>query len=331
MNKIAIRYIRLSLIVSFVLTFSKFVAWYYTHSLSIFSDALESIINVIAGAFALYSVILAARPKDSNHPYGHGKVEFFSIGFEGGMVLIAGILIWYKAIEFFINPGHLESLDSGVIIIAITAVVNGVLGKLLERKGKEERSITMEGNGNHLMTDAWSSAALVVALLVIHFTDWFWLDAVVSMVMGTLIVWNGVKMVRRSISGLMDETDQEMLTKVVDILSDNRKMQWIDVHNLRIQNYGSDYHIDCHITLPYYYDLNQVHDEMKDVDTIINSSLDAPVEFFIHTDPCIPECCHYCSVAPCPVRSTAFQQLIPWTPENVQMNQKHALQQSLNR
>lgn len=295
-----------------------------THSVAILSDAMESIINVVAGGFACYSIYLSGKPRDANHPYGHGKVEFFSIGFEGAMIFFAGILILVKAVQYFISPRELEGVENGLWLLGSTTIANLLLGLYLIRSGKNMGSITLSGNGQHIMTDVYSSVGLMIALGVIHFTGWKWLDPAVSVLMGILILTNGYQLMRRSISGLMDETDMKIVDKVITILSAHRVPNWIDVHNMRVQQYGNNYHIDCHITMPYYLELNEAHEEMKRVEVLVNNEFTgSEVEFFIHMDPCIPSCCHYCLKTACPVRSHAFTGEITWTRDNVLPNRKH--------
>ncbi|NSL86650.1 cation diffusion facilitator family transporter [Chitinophaga solisilvae] len=324
MLKKELRVILLSLVVSFILTLAKFAAYYVTHSVAILSDAMESIINVVAGAFASYSIYLSGKPRDANHPYGHGKVEFFSIGFEGAMIFFAGVLIMFKAVQYFISPRELHGMDSGLWLLGATTVANLLLGLYLQRAGKQLGSITISGNGQHIMTDVYSSAGLIVALGVIRFTGWNWLDPAVSVLMGILILAKGYQLMRTSISGLMDETDMKVVDRLIEILSAHRVPNWIDIHNTRVQQYGNNYHIDCHITMPYYLELSEAHDEMKRVEVLVNKEFKGhEVEFFIHMDPCIPACCHYCLKATCPVRSHPFTGEIVWTRDNVLPNRKH--------
>ncbi|NLR69169.1 cation transporter [Chitinophaga varians] len=319
-----LRVILVSLVVSFILTMAKFLAYYLTHSVAILSDAMESIINVVAGGFASYSIYLSGKPKDANHPYGHGKVEFFSIGFEGAMIFFAGVLILVKAAQYFISPKELHEMSSGLWLLGSTTLANLLLGLYLIRSGRKLGSITLRGNGQHIMTDVYSSVGLIIALGVIHFTGWNWLDPAVSVLMGVLILTNGYQLMRRSISGLMDETDMQVVDKVIAILSAERVPNWIDIHNMRVQQYGNNYHIDCHITMPYYLTLTEAHDEMKRVEVLVNKGFEgSEVEFFIHMDPCIPTCCHYCLKEACPVRKHAFTGEITWTRDNVLPNRKH--------
>lgn len=324
MQRRELRIILVSLIVSFVLTGTKFTAWFLTHSVAILSDALESIINVVAGAFACYSIYLTSKPKDANHPYGHGKVEFFSIGFEGAMIFIAGCLILFKAGQYFFIPTELSKLHEGMWLIAGTTLANLLLGLFLEREGKRLSSLTISGNGKHIMTDVYSSIGLIAALLIMHFTGWGWIDPVASVLMGVLILKQGYQLMRTSISGLMDETDMRVVDKVIAVLAAHRRARWIDIHNMRVQQYGSNYHIDCHLTLPYYLELSEAHDELKAIEHLVNEAFSSgEVEFFIHTDPCIPSCCHYCQMENCPVRQDEFTGLITWKRENVLPNRKH--------
>ncbi len=295
-----------------------------TNSVAILSDALESIINVVAGAFACYSIYLTGKPKDENHPYGHGKVEFFSIGFEGAMIFIAGCLILFKAAQYFFDPTALDKLDKGMWLIAGTALANLLLGLFLVREGKKLSSVTISGNGQHIMTDVYSSLGLIAALLLINFIGWHWIDPLASLLMGVLILRKGYQLLRASISGLMDETDMRVVDRVIEILNARRRVNWIDIHNMRVQQYGNNYHIDCHLTLPYYLELSDAHDELKALERQVNIEFSSgEVEFFIHTDPCIPVCCHYCQLADCPVRQDKFTGLIPWKRENVLPNRKH--------
>ena len=318
------RIIAISLIVSLILTIAKFIAYFSTHSIAILSDSLESIINVMAGGFACYSIYLASKPKDLNHPYGHGKVEFFSIGFEGGMILIAGCLILFKAGQSFMSPRELSKLSGGILIMLAAGIANFLLGVFLIRSGKKLSSITIGGNGQHILTDAWSSVGLIGALVLIHFTGWRWLDPLASLVLGGLIVHKGYKLLRHSVSGLMDETDMQVIDKVTTILSKNRHSSWIDVHNMRAQQYGQNVHIDCHITMPYYFTLEQVHFEIKLVERTLSDHFAlGKVECFFHTDPCVPEGCPYCLMEKCPVRKFPFEKRIVWTRDNVLTDSQH--------
>lgn len=321
-NKRKQRLILLSFIVSLILCSVKFLAYFWTNSNAVLSDALESIINVIASGFAFYSIRLAAQPKDRNHPYGHGKIEFVSAGFEGALILIASLFIGYQAVVRFLYPSPLENLASGSWLILFSVVVNAVLGYYLLREGKKMTSLALIADGKHLLTDSLSSVLLLVSVLLILITQLTWIDSVASLIFGILISYSGWQLVRKSLAGLLDESDKPLLEKVVDTIRSNKKDFWVDVHNLRVQQYGSDLHIDCHLTLPYYWELVRAHDAIHLFENTLKSAHAGETEIFVHADPCLPECCHFCRLANCAVRSHDFRQDISWDVINLSTNQK---------
>ena len=302
---------------------AKFIAYFLTSSNAILTDAAESIVNVLASSFAFYSIYLSAQPRDFNHPYGHGKVEFFSVFVEGSLIFLAGAIISVKSAFNLIYPHQITAILNGAIIIGVTGIVNFILGYFLIGESTRLKSITLYADGKHLLTDAYSSAGLVVGLILIYFTRLAYLDSLLSIGLGFYIIFNGYKLIRKSVSGLMDESDTDSINEVITLLNKNRKNSWIDVHNLRAQRYGHELHIDCHVTLPYYFDLNKVHEEVSSVERLTNNEALIQTEFFIHADPCLPECCHYCQMTDCPVRSEPNRKDINWTLENVTRNHKH--------
>lgn len=324
MKKEELLFIRLSFIVSAVLCVVKFIAWYFTHSLVILSDALESIINVAGAGFAWYSIYLSAKPRDVEHPYGHGKIEFFSIGFEGALIFGAGIGILYESIRHFIHPVPVHEIGIGLWLVVGTGLSNFILGYFLLRNGKKKQSLTLEGNGRHIMSDSYTSLGVLLALILILFTGKQWIDPLASTIAGLVIIFTGYKLLRKSIRGLMDEADPEMVKELIAILQEKRKSNWIDLHNLRVQRYGNYYHVDAHLTLPYYYKLEQVHQELTELDQILNAHFEkGSIEFFIHTDPCIPDSCAHCLLDDCTVRKHPFRKKLDWNEDNVLPNKRH--------
>ncbi|MEY4541711.1 MAG: hypothetical protein RLZZ306_3468 [Bacteroidota bacterium] len=312
-----------SFVVSLVLMIAKFIAYYMTYSSAILTDALESIINVVASAFAFYAIYLSSQPRDMNHPYGHGKIEFFSAGLEGVLIVLASVFIFFHAIQGLLNPQPILDLKIGIVITIIGTIVNYSLGYILEKQGVMKSSPTLIADGQHLKLDALSSFILVFALLLIFITNIYWIDGAASILFSIFMAWNGVKIIRKSIGGLMDEANEEILEKVVKILKNHQKSEWIDIHNMRIQEYGSDIHIDCHLTLPNYWNLEKVHETVHEFEEILEKEFPSNVEIFIHADPCMPECCHYCKVENCPIRDSPLTTTIDWNKVNLTMNQKH--------
>jgi cation diffusion facilitator family transporter len=316
------RIILISIVISVVLMLAKFSAYILTMSNFVLADAAESIVNVVASSFAFFSIYLSSQPRDANHPYGHGKVEFFSVFVEGALISVAGVLIVIKAVYGIFYPSIIHELLTGAIIIGITGAINGGYGYYMIRKGRSLSSITLEADGKHLITDMITSSGLVVGLLLIYFTHIDILDNILSIGVGIYIAFEGYKLLRRSIGGLMDEADFEVVDQIVKVLDEKRRDEWIDIHNFRAQKYGNELHIDCHLTLPNYLDLNRVHEEVKLVDRLVNDEV-IKTELFIHADPCVPQCCHYCSMSNCPIRSEDQREHIEWTLEKVIRNKKH--------
>jgi len=302
---------------------AKFVAYFLTKSNTILTDALESIVNITAGAVGVYSLYLAAKPKDIDHPYGHGKAEFISASIEGTLIAATGLMMVFKSSFNLYRPQPLANLDVGMYLTAAGGILNYILGAVLTRYGKRNHSITLESGGKHLKTDAYTTAGILVGLFVIYVTGQPWLDNVIAIGIGIFILVTGVKILRRSIAGIMDEADYDLLVNVVKILNENRRPNWIDIHNMRIIKYGSNLHIDCHMTLPWYLNVAQAHDEVQALEDLIAGHFPQGVELFIHTDACMEPSCSICAMGNCDERKKAFVYREEWTLENVMRNEKH--------
>lgn len=313
------------LVVGVLLLGGKFLAYYITNSNAILSDALESIVNIIAGGFGLYSLILSAKPRDKDHPYGHGKIEFISATVEGVLISVAGIAICIKAISGLISPVPLQQLDLGLLLVAFTAVANYVMGYVAVWQGKRSSSLALIASGLHLKTDTYTTFAIIAGLLLIRFTGLQWLDGVIAIAMGIWVLYNGVMIVRSSVAGIMDEADFETLQAIIENLNRNRRENWVDVHNLRMVKYGPNIHIDCHATLPWYFTLEEAHNEVGAIEQCFYENVPNYLEAFIHADPCLPSSCPSCIKQDCPHRKEEFRKKITWKLENVLSNTKHTL------
>ncbi len=312
--------------VSVALFIIKIIAWYITGSVAILTDALESIVNVVAGFIGLYSIILSAKPKDREHPYGHGKVEFISSAIEGILIAVAGIVIIFEAINNLWHPHALKKLDYGLILIAISAVINYIVGHLCVIKGKKENSPILIASGSHLKSDTYSSVGLLLGIGLLLITGYLWIDSIAALVFACIIIYTGYKIIRKSVSGIMDESDSEIIDEIVTVMNDNRNSDWIDVHNMRVIDYAGFYHIDCHLTVPFYLTVNQGHDILESMTDMLRIHYDDKVEFFIHIDGCVSTQCSLCSINPCPERNAAFIKSLEWTHENMVSNKKHRLE-----
>lgn len=310
-----------------ILFIGKIIAWKLTGSDAVFSDAMESIVNVISAFMGLYSLYLAAKPKDEDHPYGHGKVEFVTSGIEGALIAIAGVMIIYEGINSLITGKMLQKLDWGIAIIAATAIVNYLLGYISIKKGKHENSHVLISSGKHLQSDTITTLGVVISLIIVYFTKIYWLDSVVALFFGFYIIIIGYKIIRKSLSGIMDEQDPDLLNQIIKVLENNRRTEWIDVHNMKIQQFGANLHIDAHITLPWYYSLRDAHNEMEKMIILLARNTKRSVEFNFHMDDCKPISCSICQIADCPVRERDFVKRVTWTPENVTCVDKHTAEE----
>lgn len=311
--------------VGLVLMAVKFTAWAITHSNAILTDALESIVNVSAGAFTLYGLWLTTKPSDANHPYGHGKIEFIAASIEGTLIIIAGLLIIGKSTYNLIVPHEIQNLDIGLYLTAGAGLMNFALGYGAARIGKRNKSLPLQASGKHLMSDGWTTVGLIIGLTLIILTGQIWLDSVVAIIFGGVILVMGVRILKPSIAGIMDEADTEVLDDIIRLLEANRKPEWIDIHNMRVIKFGTRLHVDCHVTMPYYFEVKQAHDEVDAIEAVINKHNKEGVEFFIHVDSCQPEACPLCQMPECPVRQQPFTARVPWRLANVADNKRHRL------
>lgn len=313
-----------SLLISIVVFSIKFYGYLITSSNIILSEALESIANVAASAFAVYSIYLASKPKDLNHPYGHGKVEFFAAGFEGGLVFLSGIAIIIKSTINFFIPQQLQQIDQGIFFLITGGMLNGMYGLVLIYFGRKNQSITISADGRHLLADTVTTVFSIAGLILTHLTNWLQMDNVFGLILGIIILRSGYRIARPAIAGLMDESDLKLLAQIREILTQHRKDDWIDLHNMRVQQYGSSIHMDCHITIPYYYSLRRSHEIMREIEVLLNNSLSKPLEIFIHSDPCSPGySCPICPLMVCEVRQAAFQKRLDWNLEQLVSHEKH--------
>lgn len=314
---------RIIAVVGVLLFLIKVYAWYKTDSVAILTDALESTINIIAGLIGLYSLYLSSLPRDQNHPYGHGKVEFISASIEGALISIAGVVIIYEAINKLQYPNTVEQLDLGLILVAFTAVINYVLGFYAIKKGKKNNSLALIASGKHLQTDTYSTIGIIIGLIILYFTKIAWIDSVTALIFAGFIMYTGYKIVRESISGIMDETDELLLNEVVGFLNEERRPNWIDLHNLRIIKYGSTLHFDCHMTVPWYFNIEEGHKEVDALEDAVKNHFGDRIELFVHLDACKEYSCKICTKTDCPVRQHPLEEKVEWTIENVSLNKKH--------
>ena len=304
--------ISLSFLVGLSLMAVKFYAYRLTHSSAILSDALESIINVVASAFALGSILLAAKPPDESHPYGHGKIEYFSAGFEGALIVFAALGIFRSGLSHIFHPRPIPLLETGLIILLGAGLVNLLLGIGLVRVGKRTHSLALMADGKHVLTDVYTSAGVLVGLFLVRQTGWYWLDGTIACLVGLNILVLGAKLVRQSFAALMHASDPDLLKEIATLLAEHRKDVWIDIHQLRAWRSGNFVYIDFHLVLPRDYSLEEAHSEVKELERLIADHFGGAASLLIHTDPCIDPDCPVCSRHLCGMRQQEHGGEVSW-------------------
>jgi len=306
-----------SLVAGSLLLVVKFLAWNLTDSAAVFSDAMESIVNVVAAVFALGAIAFAARPADANHPYGHGKMEFFTAVFEGGLVAFAAVTILYEGIHSLIHGVELRELSTGLLMILGAGVGNAILGWYLVRAGRRTHSPALVADGKHVLSDFWTSAGVVVGLLLVKLTGVLWIDPVVAILVGGLLCVAGVKLVRQAAGGLLDEEDPELLEELASLFARMPQQGAIEIHETRAIRSGSFAHVDAHVVVPEFWTVEQGHDAAEAMERWVLANWSRDGELFFHLDPCRRTYCSRCPLADCPVRAAPFEAKPPVTRESI--------------
>lgn len=316
-QKIRLIAISVSFCVGLALMAAKFYIYHLTRSSAVLSDALESIVNVVASAFAAVSIWFAAKPPDAEHPYGHGKIEYFSAGFEGALIIFAAIGIFKTGIEHIFNPFELPHLGIGLVLLATTGFINLILGLFLVKTGRRTVSLTLIADGKHILTDVYTSFGVILGLGMVYLTDWFWLDGTIACIVGINILVAGGKLVVHAFEGLMDSSDPQLLDEISSLLNAHRKDHWIDVHQLRAWRSGNHVHMDFHLVLPRTFSLVETHNEIKEMEQLMADKFNGRASVLVHTDPCDNPHCAVCRHYNCKMRSEKQQAIIDWSREHI--------------
>ena len=313
-------------LLSLILFAVKIFAWYITNSIAVLTDALESIVNVAASFIGLYSLSVSAKPRDTDHPYGHGKIEYISAAIEGTLIFVAGIVIIFESVSAIFQPKEIHKIDFGIWLLAATAFINYGAGYICVRTGKKNHSMALMASGRHLQTDTITTVGIIIGLLLVYFTHLNYIDIIVALIFAFVILRTGYKIIKSSVAGMMDAADEELLQKMVILLNENRETNWIDLHNMRIIKYGAILHLDFHLTVPWYFNVLEAHHEIDKLSNLIKNEYGESVEMFVHSDACLDFSCRICSKFECTVRQHPFERKIKWTLKNIRSNNKHKLE-----
>lgn len=262
----------------------KWSAYLLTGSIAIFSDAMETIVHIAAVGFAWYSLRITYLPADEDHHFGHDKITFFSAGLEGALIILAAIIIIQTSIDKLITGVTLEQIGFGTALTATAAAINTMLGLYLVKTGKNNKSLIIEANGRHILTDAWTSAGAIAGLLLAYLTGSYWIDPLMALFFGANIIFEGGKLIRRSIQGLMDKTDPELFSSVQDILSIQCSLLGITYHRLRLRMSGNIVYIDFHLQFPDETTIELAHLQATQIEQSIQQQVAHPCDIVTHLE-----------------------------------------------
>lgn len=275
---------RLSLWIGILMLIMKIGAYLLTGSAAILSDAAESVVHVLAVVFAAYSLRLSLKPADPEHLYGHAKVSFFSAGFEGAMIIFAALYIIYEAISKWLSGLYLEHLGIGAGLTALALIINGFLGVYLVKVGKRRKSIILEANGKHVLTDSWTSLGVIVGLVLTLSTGWLPWDPIFAILVALNILYSGFGLIRSSVSGLMDSADPEINAQLIEILDRETKKHDIHYHNLLHRNLGYLHWVELHLLFPKNTSVSDAHRTATEIERVIDEGLEPGARITTHLE-----------------------------------------------
>jgi cation diffusion facilitator family transporter len=277
--------IRLSFAFGILMLAMKWYAYYLTGSTAILSDAAESVIHIIGVGFAVFSLWYSFQPPDEEHTYGHHKINYFSAGFEGALIILAAIYIIYISINRLIVGIEITNIDKGTYFTFAASVINLILGGYLVLKGKKTNSIILIANGKHVLTDSWTSFGVVGGLLLTWLTGWLPFDPIVAIVVALNILWSGGKLVRQSVGGLMDEGDKKTAETIKNILNQETKRLGLEYHQLRYRESGNVLWIELHLLFPNGTMLEDAHTIATELERTLKKNLNRQANIITHLEP----------------------------------------------
>jgi len=277
-------YAWLSLGAATVIIVLKTWAYWVTGSVGLLSDALESLVNFVAAAFAVFVLIVVARPADEDHQYGHDKAEYFSSGLEGGLILVAALAIAVAAIERLLHPRPLEQVGLGLGLSVIASILNLIIARVLLAAGRRHDSITLEADGHHLMTDVWTSAGVLVGVGLVAVSGLLWLDPLVALLAAAKIVWTAVDLLKRSVLGLMDTALPPDEQAHIRTVLDRYRRDGVEYHALRTRRSGARRFISLHVLVPGAWSVQRGHDLVEKMEDEMRGRL-ANATITTHMEP----------------------------------------------
>ena len=279
------KYAYLSIAAALITIGLKFYAYFYTGSMGLFSDALESCVNLLAAVVALIMIHISEKPADEGHEFGHTKAEYFSSAIEGGLILVAAFSIIWSAAPRLLEPQPIENVGLGVLISLSASLVNLGVALVLIKNGKKNNSLLLEADGKHLMTDVWTSVGVITAIFIVKLTGFLILDPIIAIIVALNIVWTGFQLLKRSANGLMDASISESELKIVTDYLNELKTDKIDFHSLMTRQAGQRKFISLHLLVPGEWSVQQGHDYAENIEETIEDMFSEPVTVSSHIEP----------------------------------------------
>jgi len=292
-------------IVSFVLLIVKFLAFKITSSEAIFSDAMESIVNVVAAGLTFYTLHKSNQP-NPDFPYGSGKLEHISSTTEGGLLAFAALAIIFETVPNLINPQPILEINLGIIMILITGVINLFLGLFLKHQSKKWDSVALNMSGTHILSDVLTTVGVIVGLLLVKWTNFLFIDSVIALAIAAFITYLSIKHIRSSIGEMLDKEDLQLLKKLETIFNTIKREGFIQIHQVKVIRSGEFHHIDAHFVIPEFWNVEKVHTEINNLEEQINQLYGKKIELGVHLDPCRRAYCKHCDVLYCQIRKEDF-------------------------
>lgn len=286
----------------------KGAGWVITGSNVLLSDALESIVNVVAAMFAIFAVRFAAKPADREHPYGHRKMEHIAAAFEGGLISFAAAMIFYSAIRGWIEGVEIRSIDLGLGLAAGAAVINLGLGWFILREGRATDSATLIADGHHVLSDVWTTSGALVGLALVRWTGLTFFDPVAAIVVGLLLARTGIRLVGEAVHALLDREDPELIGKLVDAFNEAPVVGLTGLHRLRAMRVGDQVHVDGHVFAPEHWTVLEAHEAVVALEKWVTEHSGLQGDLALHLDPCRSTGCSDCDLPDCPIRQEGFAE-----------------------
>lgn len=306
-----------TVVVSIIVLILKTQAYYSTYSLAVMSDALETVVNVITAIVALFAVKLALEPADENHPYGHGKLEYFSASFEGGLIFFAALAIIFESVKSFFQVNEKLNVFNGNIYLLVATLINLGTGLYLTKFGKSQNSEALKASGKHILSDVITTVGIFIGLVLVKVTGLVWIDSLVGLIAGFVLMFEAYKILQNTSGALMDATDLVAVDMLANILNKHKTTAIIDIHHLKIIRSGHFHHIDAHVVVPEYLDVARVHQITHEFEEKVVHDYKYDGEIAFHIDPCKKSFCKQCEISDCKLRTQNFEKIKKVSKDNL--------------